>query len=294
MNEADDDPGSPEGGPGHDVGGPGHDIGGPLLAVRVIISWMTILPTGRIPIPGGSLAGRAITALPVVGLICGAATAAVASGAFAIGASPLLAAVSGLAASVLLTRGMHVDAVSDTADALGSYAGPRRALEIMHSGTSGPMGVTALLFVFLVQAAAMAQLVAAGAAVAVIAAFVIGRCLPIVLCRRGVPAASEFGFGALVAESQGRAATAFAVTIALLAGALLAVGAPWSDASVVQPIWTLVVGALVGAALCLAAVGAGRHVVRRFGGITGDVLGAAIEFGVTVALVAAALLVAVG
>ena len=54
--------------------------------------------------------------------------------------------------------------------------------------------------------------------------------------------------------------------------------------------WRPIVGAALGVAAYLATAGAGRHVVRRMRGITGDVLGAAVETGTAATLVAAVLL----
>ena len=79
-----------------------------------------------------------------------------------------------------------------------------------------------------------------------------------------MPAARPEGLGALVAGTVGRVALA----LGALAVALLAVpavpGRPWQG-----PLAVL-------AALAVAA-GLLRHLVRRFGGITGDVLGAMVE-----------------
>src|SRR5699024_8174290 len=129
-----------------------------LDAVRLSLTWMTVLPLGRTGIPGAGAAGRAMTALPVVGFVCG-----------------LLATAAAVAVVVALTRGMHVDALADTADALGSYAGPERAREIMRSGSVGPMGTATLVLVLLAEVAALGALVEAGAWLAPVAALVLSR-----------------------------------------------------------------------------------------------------------------------
>ncbi|MGX1597333.1 adenosylcobinamide-GDP ribazoletransferase [Dietzia maris] len=256
-----------------------------LAAVRLALSWMTVLPVGRPGVPDSAAAGRAMTAMPVVGLVCGVVATALAHGVHAMGAGALLSGVIGVAAVLALTRGMHVDALADTADGLGSYAGPDRALEIMRSGSVGPMGAAVLVLVLLAEVAALGTLVDSGAWLAPVAAVVLSRCLPAVLLRRGVPAASPTGFGALVAGSQSRVAVVVTGLVCAAAGAALA-GSGLSAATW----WAPATGAVAGVAAYGAAAGFGRHAVRRFGGISGDVLGAVIETGTAAALVAAVLL----
>lgn len=256
-----------------------------LDAVRLALSWMTVLPVGRTGVPDAAAAGRAMTVMPVVGLVCGVVATTLAHGAHALGSGAILSGVVGVAAILALTRGMHVDALADAADGLGSYAGPDRALEIMRSGSVGPMGAAALVLVLLAEVAALGALVDSGAWLAPVAALVLSRCLPTVLLRRGVPAASATGFGALVAGSQPRVAVVATGLVCAVSGAALA-GTGWSGGSWWQP----AVGAVAGVAAYAAAAGFGHHAIRRLGGINGDVLGAVIEVGTAAALVAAVLL----
>lgn len=256
-----------------------------LEAVRLALSWMTVLPVGRTGVPDRAAAARAMSALPVVGLVCGVVATALAHGAQSLGAGALLSGVVGIGALVVLTRGMHVDALADTADGLGSYAGPERALEIMRSGTIGPMGATALVLVLVGQVAALGALVASGAWLAPAAAVLLSRTLPVVQLRRGVPAASPTGFGALVAGSQPRAVVVIGGLVCLVAGAALA-GSTWVDGRW----WAGAAGALVGAVAYVGAAAFSRHAVRRLGGVNGDILGATIELGTLTALAAAVVL----
>ena len=256
-----------------------------LNAVRLSFAWMTVLPVGATGAPSSVAAGRSMTALPVVGLVCGLVATALAHGAYALGAGTLLSGVVGIAAVLALTRGMHVDALADTVDGLGSYAGSERALEIMRSGSVGPMGAAVLTLTLLAEVAALGTLVGAGAWLAPVAAFVLSRCLPVVLLRRGVPPATNTGFGALVAGSQSRVAVVGAGLLCTAAGAGLA-----GTAAVTGRWWIAVGGAAIGLAAYLVTAGATRHIVRRLGGINGDVLGAAIESGTAATLIAAVLL----
>ena len=245
-----------------------------ISSVASAFAFATVLPAGDHRTGPSS---ATITALPVVGVALGlAAAASLWAGSWAFGPHSLLAGALAVIALLALTRGLHIDGLADTADGLGCYGNPQRALAVMHDGATGPFGVTVVGVAVLTQAAGFAALPPGitGAA-AVVTAVVTGRVAAVLACRTGVPAAAGSSLGTQVAGSQSPVVVAaWALTAAAISVA--ACVRPWQGPAVVAV-------ALLGAATLV------RHCVRRFGGITGDVMGAAVELATTLALLGMAI-----
>ncbi|MEV0760901.1 adenosylcobinamide-GDP ribazoletransferase [Nocardia sp. NPDC050435] len=242
--------------------------------MRLAVSWLTVLPVRGPETVDRAGAGRAIALAPVVGAGLGAATAALLWALTTIGADPLLSGFTAVAALALITRGMHLDGLADTFDGLGSYGPPERARAVMKSGGAGPFGVAAIVFAVAVQAVSFGVLAASGRWFAVALAVALGRVVVVLACRRPLGAAPDTGFGALVAGTQSPWTGVAWVTLAATAALAAVPGKPWLGPVVV----------LCAVALTVLLV---RHTARRFGGLSGDVLGAVLE--VSVALTAAGL-----
>ncbi|WP_127501225.1 adenosylcobinamide-GDP ribazoletransferase [Actinoplanes solisilvae] len=235
--------------------------------VRLSITTLTVLPVrgGRVDRPAAAVA---MSVAPAVGALLGVILAALL---WLLREAPAPSLVAGgvtVAAAALLTRGLHLDGLADTVDALGSYRRGAAALEIMKKSDIGPFGVAAIALTLLLQASALTTL----SLIAVVVAFAAGRVAVPLACRRGVPAARPEGLGALVAGSVPLPVALLGAALVTAAGAAATPDRPWQG-----PV--AVVVALTAVLLLV------RHCVRRFGGITGDVLGATVEVATTVALI---------
>jgi adenosylcobinamide-GDP ribazoletransferase len=231
------------------------------------LTFLTRVPVGRWVAVGPVDIARGAVLWPVVGAGIGALGGLAAAGL----EGPLPALVAGglgLAVAVLLTGALHVDALADTADALG--AGRARALEVMRDSRIGAFGATAVALAMLIEAATLGSLAESGDAVA---GFVVAGALsrttgPAVA--QVVPYARADGIGAVFARRS---------IVSAGAGAALAVGAAvWLFG------WQGVAVAAGAGALALAC---GALSWAWLGGVTGDTLGATIqvtEIGALVAL----------
>ncbi|MGW7369428.1 adenosylcobinamide-GDP ribazoletransferase [Streptomyces sp. NPDC054841] len=247
--------------------------------IRFAFGTLTVLPV-RVSRWDRDAARAGMLCAPLAGLVVGLCAAAIGGLLLLLGAGPLLAATGSAAVPAVLTRGLHLDGLADTADGLGSGKPAEDALRIMKQSDIGPFGVITLIFVLLAQVAALHELYAEGwayGAVAAACAGVVARLALTLASRAGVPAARPEGLGAAVAStvpvSHAWAVTALVTVAAVGAGALFG---PYGTLR-----YALAVVAALGAAHLLL-----RHCVRRFGGVTGDVFGAVAETAGTVALVA--------
>jgi cobalamin 5'-phosphate synthase/cobalamin synthase len=221
---------------------------------------------------------------PLVGLAMGLAAWAVYAG--------LVSFLPGLVAAALvvillevLTRGLHMDGVMDTADGILSGAPRERALEIMKDSNVGAMGVVAAVLLLVLKVAALGALTRADAAAPLLAGWCAARTLPALnvywwpyarpagtgeaFTREHTPGPLQLAGGLLVAG----------VVVAGLAGLWAGAAGSWYAG--------LVVAALsMGVALGVQAAAA-----KRLGGLTGDVYGMGIELAEAAALVVGCALV---
>jgi cobalamin synthase len=236
---------------------------------------LTVLP---VPARAGTSTRGVLPWAPLVGLGLGG----IATGAAVLGdrwISPLAGAVLGIAVLALLTRGLHLDGLADTADGLGPLRERERALQVMHQGDVGPFGVVTLVLTLLLQVACLAALLPiAGGWLALWTAVVTAR---LAMARTGL-AGVPFAEGSSLGRTVARTVSGPWLAACLLAGAGLLLLATAGD--------LVRTGQLAGSAVAglLAAEVLFRRARRRLGGVTGDVMGAMGESAMTVVLLIAA------
>jgi adenosylcobinamide-GDP ribazoletransferase len=240
-----------------------------LRALAAAIAFLTRVPVGRVVELGAADVARGAGLFPIVGAGVGALVGGVTVG-LRGPLTPALAAVLGLAAGAVVTGVLHLDALADTADALGATT-RERALEIMRDHSIGAYGAVALVLDLGAKAVALATL--AGRAhllVYAVCAAAAGRTAPVLLSA-ALPYARPGGGLGRALDQTGWVRCAVACVLAVA----VCLGAAGRDGAILLA---------VAVALSLVAIPVAR---RWLGGITGDVLGATAELSELAALVAA-------
>jgi adenosylcobinamide-GDP ribazoletransferase len=238
-----------------------------LRAGAGAVTFLTRLPLGRfVQVDAGDVARGAVV-FPLVGAAVGAIAGGIAFAAAQV-LPDFLAAALGIAAAALVTGALHLDALADTADAVGA-TGRDEALTVMRDSRIGSFGATALALDLIVKVGCVAALLGAGHAVAaLVAAGALSRAA-------SLPVAAVLPYPrAEGGVLNGRLSLLAAATAALL-GVAVALLVWWSAAA-----WLVLTAVAV-------AAGLGLWFWRWLGGATGDCLGAATELCETAVLVVA-------
>jgi len=229
-----------------------------VSALLVALQFLT-----RLPVPSGialddTTVGRSLLYYPLVGLIIGALLLAVAW-LFDHAHIQLQAALL-VACWVLITGGLHLDGLADSADAWAGGLGNReRTLAIMKDPSCGPAGVVSLVLLLLIIYAALLPLLENGEWHALILVPLFARMLPAMLLLTA-PYARTQGLGRAFADHAQRRPLIYCYLLVLLLAVIVSGGT-----GLLLAVTTIVVFLLV-RVLSMA----------RIGGVTGDIVGAAI------------------
>lgn len=225
-------------------------------------------------------AGVAMLLAPLAVVPLGAAVAIIGYAGARTGLPPLVVALAAVGALVLGNRAFHIDGLADTVDGLASSYDRERALAVMKTGASGPAGVAAIALVVGLQGAGLAAILSAPdhlrAAVLAGVTVCASRAALALCCVRGLRSARPGGLGDTYTQTVRLPIAAgiwgaIAIVLALLAPGA---GLDWWRGPL-----AVVCAAVVVAVLLV-------RVIRRLGGVTGDVFGAAVELALATLLAA--------
>ena len=119
----------------------------PLLAA---IQFLTVIPFPKSFTGGEKELARCMPFFPVVGLLIGIIIAAF-DHVMGLIFPPLPANVMTVIAMTVISGGLHMDGLADTADGFFSARPRERVLEIMRDSRTGVMGVLAVVFVIVLK-----------------------------------------------------------------------------------------------------------------------------------------------
>jgi adenosylcobinamide-GDP ribazoletransferase len=232
-----------------------------LYAPAIALQFLTRIPVNGIPDEayddwGGRRAS--LVFFPLVGAVVGAIGAAAFVAVRWLHMPDLVAAVGAVAATAATTGCFHEDGFADTADGLGPHS-REAALRAMRDSRIGTFGSLALWALLTVKAVALSHLPAGKIWAVMISAHIAARWSPLPLSRFLPYIQETSGLGAGVAQLISLREL-LPATLILCAAVVIA----WRGESC----------AVLGVVAGLTAL-AGLFFRRRFGGVTGDCLGAA-------------------
>jgi adenosylcobinamide-GDP ribazoletransferase len=234
------------------------------------VRFLTLLP---LPAPftyENSTLPRSTIFYPLVGFCMGLAILVLLRGfELAVGfVNPLVPAFFVLVWFCVLTRGLHLDGLADSADGLIGGKDPESRLRIMKESTIGSFGAAALILVLLGKFIGLVLVCGTRSSAGLLLPFVLSRMAMVAVLFAFPYVRKEGGLGtAFSAEMRW-----FDPAVAFLFTAAFLFPLPWKNA-------VILLGISAGVSLAVAL-----YSKRKIGGVTGDVLGAVNELVETACL----------
>jgi adenosylcobinamide-GDP ribazoletransferase len=224
------------------------------------LSFLTILPVGQIRLSEEKDLARSMAFFPLVGLVIGLLLAlGYYLFSFLFPKSLVLWLTIGLLA--LLTRGLHLDGFADTIDGLGSGGSKEKILEVMRDSRIGAFGVISLILLIGGKYLALDQISNSSVPYSLILMTVMGRQSMVLVCCRSSYARPNGGLAKPFTENLGYREMALSLVLAF-GITLLFMG---------------VKGIVLFFGMGLFSLGYRFFFIKKLGGVTGDILGAANE-----------------
>ena len=240
-----------------------------MLPFWIALQFLSSLPIRLPGMPEPGELGRSLLFYPLVGLLFGVILWAVSW--LLQGAPALLHAALLLSVWVLLSGGLHLDGLADSADAwLGGFGDRERTLTIMKDPRSGPIAVVTLVLVLLLKFTALLALIEQPHSLIIVP--LIGRSALLGLFLT-TPYVRAGGLGQALADHLPRSAGRQVLVVSALACVLIAG----------------LSGVLAVVLAVLGFVWLRLVMLRRLGGTTGDTAGAMLELLEVAVLVGLAL-----
>jgi adenosylcobinamide-GDP ribazoletransferase len=254
-------------GPHVEAGGSAERAPGFVDEFRLALGFLTILPVLDEKPAAEETVAASFAWFPLVGFVLGAALC-IEDRFLAIRLGLTIRSVLDILSLTIVTGALHLDALADTADALGARGDRARALEILHDSRIGSFGAVALIFDLALKFLALATLAGWRRYCALF--FVPGLSRwAMVTVAAGIDYIRPDGAGmTLVGSESSRRMFKASMTVALALGPVL------SYHAIVATL-----AALIGPSLMRA------YYRSWLGGVTGDLIGASGELVEVIALI---------
>lgn len=224
------------------------------------LSFLTILPVGQATLLNERELARSMAFFPLVGMIIGLLLAL---GYYLFSLLFLKSLVLWLTIGLLalLTRGLHLDGFADTLDGLASGGTKEKILEVMKDSRIGTFGVIGLILLMGAKYLALDQIPNSSIYNSLILMTVLGRNSMVLVCYRSAYVRPEGGLAKSFVENL------------RLHELIISLASAFAIAIILQGIK----GILVFLGVCFFNLGYRLFFIRKLGGVTGDILGAANE-----------------
>ncbi|MBI4824459.1 MAG: adenosylcobinamide-GDP ribazoletransferase [Nitrospirae bacterium] len=251
-----------------------------MKRLMIALKFLTIIPLRKDMTVSVADIVKGIPLFPFVGLIQGILLVAMAVLSDMVLPSEITPAVV-ILVLVLLSGAFHLDGLSDTFDALAKRGVREEKLMVMKDGRTGPVGVTAIVLTLMMKYLALNALSEYSLYYFFILLMpVTSKWAMLIAMFHGKPAKDE-GLGRLFIEGTGLRqlipaflSVFFIVTLPVISGAILTL-----PQSMTQMEKALILFIGVMAVLYITSLLSVRFYRNRFGGLTGDTLGAIGELG---------------